>query len=104
MSRSHLLAVVVLALSAPACGQDPPPAPTGGSDGRDALVLAIESEGFTVQQGAPVPFYLEDCAALPSCYGSNASSPYVLWHLPPPPGGALPDLQGASRCRARRPA
>jgi hypothetical protein len=67
-----------------------------GDDGSDtqALIETVRADGFAVQEGAVVPFYLEDCAALPSCYGSNATSPYALWHLPPAPGGAMPDQQG----------
>src|SRR5688572_12276943 len=50
------------------------------------LVAVLEADGFTVARGESAPFFIEDCASLPSCYGANATSPYALWNLPPAPG------------------
>lgn len=61
----------------------------GPPDPTFASVLA--EAGYTQQSGRAVAFRVEDCATLASCFGNNASSPYVLFTVPPAPGAALPD-------------
>ncbi|MBM4362991.1 MAG: hypothetical protein FJ104_09945, partial [Deltaproteobacteria bacterium] len=104
--RPLVTPLAVLALSAlPGCTSDDGAASSGATGGEgapggdaaagdprfDALAAALESEGNVVQRAETAPFLLEDCGALPSCFASNATSPYGLWNLPPPPGGALPE-------------
>jgi len=55
----------------------------------DAFVAALQREGFTVQQGKFEKFdvlAMYDAGIIPSCYGNNPSSPYVVYKLPPYPG------------------
>lgn len=104
--RPLVTPLVALALAAlPACtsGDAAGPGGAGGDAGPsggdaaagdprfEALAGSLESGGNVVQRAATAPFLLEDCGALPSCFASNATSPYGLWNLPPPPGGALPE-------------
>lgn len=75
-------------------------ADAGPTPNPDALVDQIEAAGYMVRVGAVRSFFVEDCAALPSCYGANATSPYLVPWLPPAasePEGAL-----ASDWRLRR--
>lgn len=93
MRASPTLLAALAALSA--CG-DPTATPDAGVDvGPDAppaLAVALTAAGFTVQVGDAFGFGLADCADLPDCYASNASGSYVLFSVPPTPGGALPPL------------
>lgn len=55
----------------------------------EALRLALEEDGFIVQEGKFVSFDvigLYDAGYLDSCFGNNPSTPYMLCFLPPPPG------------------
>jgi hypothetical protein len=58
------------------------PAPTV-----EALIAALEADGFEVQEGRFAFTDLSDCC-LPghSCYGNNPSSPYAGYYLPRGPG------------------
>jgi hypothetical protein len=53
----------------------------------------FEDAGFVVQPGAVSTFTLEDCAALTDCFGNNATTPYLLFNLPPHPDrpGEVPE-------------
>ncbi|MGC6508169.1 MAG: hypothetical protein ACON4U_07110 [Myxococcota bacterium] len=55
----------------------------------DSLISAFEAEGFEVQLGAATGFQIEDCEHLDSCFGNNASAPYILFNLPGP--ASFPD-------------
>jgi hypothetical protein len=50
------------------------------------LVVALTRGGYIVQTGELRFFGVEDCLALPQCYGNNPSSPYGVYCLPPGPG------------------
>lgn len=52
----------------------------------------LVGEQFHVGAGSAVAFRVEDCADMPDCFASNATSPYVLFGLPPTPGAELPPL------------
>lgn len=78
MLRPLLAAVFVFATLA-SCGD------TSSSDIDTATILAAE---FEVGVGQAVSFRVDDCADLPDCFASNASSPYLLFGLPPAPGAA----------------
>ena len=67
-----------------------PPGDSGLGNPLAELVSTIEQQGNEVLRGEVTPFLIEDCDALPSCFASNATSPYGLWNLPAPPGVALP--------------
>ncbi len=65
----------------------------------DAFTTALVLDGFTVQEGAMgvIPIIdLYNMGVLPSCYGNNPSTPYVMCFVPPPPGQpvAVEDSQG----------
>jgi len=96
--RKHAddLGLLILALwlvLAAACGSDDAEATAGGDVD---LAAAIEAEGFDVAEGRNIPFaFPEDCAALPSCYSGNSTSPYAFFGVPPAPGAApLSDVGG----------
>ena len=60
-----------------------------GTGDIEAFRLALEQDGFIVQEGKFVTFDvigLYDAGYLDSCYGNNPSTPYMLCFLPPPPG------------------
>jgi len=60
-----------------------------GTGDVDAFRLALELDGFIVQEGKFESFDiigLYDAGYLDSCYGNNPSTPYMLCFLPPPPG------------------
>jgi len=55
----------------------------------DAFRLALEQDGFIVQEGKFISLDiigLYDAGLTPSCFGNNPSTPYMLCSLPPPPG------------------
>lgn len=92
--RSGLAAALSLAVlvSLPAGCDDAEPLLPAGYDRRavaDRLVAALEAEGYVVDEGRMAFFRVEDCAALPTCYGNNPSSPYGLYLLPPAPDEAI---------------
>lgn len=66
----------------------------GSPDGTgdvDAFTAALGLDGFTVQEGTMgvIPLIdLYNMGVLPSCYGNNPSTPYVVCFVPPPPGQA----------------
>ena len=60
-----------------------------GTGDVDAFRLALEQDGFIVQEGKFASYDiigLYDAGYLDSCYGNNPSTPYMLCFLPPPPG------------------
>lgn len=75
MRRFATLSALAFVLAS--CGDISP------SDIDTATVLAAE---FEVGVGQAVPFRVEDCEHLPDCFASNATSPYLLFGLPPAPG------------------
>src|SRR6266511_3738502 len=98
-----LLALFVLGCTARAPAPTAPPARGSGEAGGAAvshLVLpvarwqdmahrfsaALTRRGYLVQAGQVGFFRVEDCLALPSCFGNNPSSPYGVYCLPPAPG------------------
>jgi len=65
--------------------------PDGAGD-VDAFAAALAQDGFTVQEGTMgvVPIIdLYNMGFLPSCYGNNPSTPYVMCFVPPPPGQSV---------------
>jgi hypothetical protein len=66
----------------------------GGGDVQ-ALKVALEKDGFTVQLGGlkTVNVYdLVDAGILFSCNGNNPGAPYKAYILPPAPGQAFPNI------------
>ncbi len=62
---------------------------TDGSDKIDAFIVALQEQGFTVQQGKFEAFdvlAMYDAGVIPSCYGNNPSTPYLVYKLPGYPG------------------
>jgi hypothetical protein len=60
-----------------------------GTGDVDAFRIALEQDGFIVQEGKFGSFDvigLYDAGFLPNCFGNNPSTPYMLCFLPPPPG------------------
>jgi hypothetical protein len=60
-----------------------------GSEKIDAFILALEKEGFTVQQGKFEKFdvlAMYDAHIISSCFGNNPSTPYLAYKLPGYPG------------------
>jgi hypothetical protein len=55
-------------------------------DTAEKLAAALTRGGYVVQVGQVRFFGVEDCLALPQCYGNNPSSPYGVYCLPPAPG------------------
>lgn len=103
MRRLAPLSSLLLALSV-GCGSSSatgPATPEGEGGSIDAVEAALTAEGLDFAVGAAVPFRVGDCARLASCFGNNATSPYVLFAIPPAPGddgaglaSALDGLQG----------
>ena len=63
------------------------------SESSDATTLAEQlGVEFEVGEGAAVTFRVEDCEELPDCFATNASSPYLLFGLPPSPGAGMPPI------------
>jgi hypothetical protein len=58
-------------------------------DTTERLAAAIRRGGYAVQAGELRFFGVDDCLALPQCYGNNPSSPYGVYCLPPAPGERL---------------
>jgi hypothetical protein len=56
----------------------------------EALERRLGRAGYTVQRGRVTGFTVEDCGALSSCFGNNATTPYGMWWLPPSPGQSSP--------------
>lgn len=52
----------------------------------ERLAAALTRGGYVVQAGQVRFFRVEDCLALPQCYGNNPNSPYGVYCLPPAPG------------------
>jgi hypothetical protein len=61
----------------------------------NAFKLALEKDGFTVQQGS-IGFFdtikLYNLGILPSAYGNNPSTRYLSYFVPPAPGQKVPDM------------
>jgi hypothetical protein len=55
-------------------------------DTAQRFTAALTHRGYLVQAGQVGFFRVEDCLALPSCFGNNPSSPYGVYCLPPAPG------------------
>jgi hypothetical protein len=55
----------------------------------------LETKGFIVQKGMVNRFTIKDCANMPTCFAANATSPYLLFSLPPFPGVSKPTPAGA---------
>lgn len=53
---------------------------------RPDLRAQLSARGFTVSEGDAFAFGLADCAALPDCFGSNATGSYLFFSVPPAPG------------------
>jgi hypothetical protein len=60
-----------------------------------AFQQALEKDGFTVQQGRIGYFDLikvYNSGVIPSAYGNNPSTKYLLYFVPPAPGYQIPEL------------
>ncbi|MDD1752772.1 MAG: hypothetical protein LUQ38_06775 [Methanotrichaceae archaeon] len=60
-----------------------------------AFQKALEKDGFTVQQGRIGYFDLikvYNSGVIPSAYGNNPSTKYLLYFVPPAPGYQIPEL------------
>jgi hypothetical protein len=55
-------------------------------DTAQRFTAALTERGYVVQAGEVRFFRIEDCLALPTCFGNNPSSPYGVYCLPPAPG------------------
>jgi hypothetical protein len=64
----------------------------GAASGRDPVVQALGEAGYRVELGRVRPFQIQDCVPLPSCFGSNATSPYLIFQLPVAPTGEPADI------------
>src|SRR5690349_1099134 len=87
-SRRSILLVVALAIELRVYGQ------VAGGTPAD-LKKALESDGFVVQKGKfkVIPlFEMYDAHLVPSCFGNNASSPYLVPMVPLAPGQTLQNL------------
>lgn len=61
---------------------------TGGTE-IAAFIIALQREGFTVQEGKFEKFDIVgmyDAGIIPGCFGNNPSTPYLVYKLPPYPG------------------
>lgn len=62
---------------------------TANSGNITDLKTILEKDGFIVQEGKFGAFDvigLYEAGYLPSCYGNNPSTPYMIYFMPPPPG------------------
>jgi len=60
----------------------------------NSFISELEEDGFIVQQGMVYTWDLLDLFSkhlIPSCYGNNASNPYLAYFLPPAPGQTFPN-------------
>jgi hypothetical protein len=61
----------------------------------NAFKLALEKDGFTVQEGGLGYFdiiKLYSAGLLPSAYAANPSTKYLTYFVPPAPGYKVPEL------------
>jgi hypothetical protein len=72
------------------------PAPeTGGKEKTADFIAALQRDGFTVQEGKIGYFDLikvYNAGVMPSAYGNNPSTKYLLYFVPPAPGHQVPGL------------
>jgi hypothetical protein len=93
MSHRIGIGLVVFLVVASACERGPPPQAARSAAGDvDSLRAALADSGYGTQLGRTRVFRVEDCEPLPSCFGSNATSPYLIFQLPLPATGELADL------------
>ena len=62
-----------------------------------ALKMALERDGFIVQEGKFKKvdlFAMYDAGLVPSCFANNAAAPYLIPLVPLSPGEAAPMLTG----------
>lgn len=79
-TKPFLFAVVIL-LILNSCGQVK-------EENIEAFRTALDQDGFDVQDGKLIPLNIPElfCAkVLPSCYGNNNDTPYMVYVLPPAP-------------------
>ena len=63
----------------------------GVDAGKDVdLHDALAARGFAIGDGSAFAFGIDDCAHLPDCFESDETGSYLLFALPPAPGGTLP--------------
>lgn len=89
LKSSHLLLAAVLLVSVTVAGQTPIEALQSSSSRPEALKKALEAKGFIVQKGkfkVVDLFALYDAGIVPSCFGNNPASPYLLPLVPLAPG------------------
>src|SRR5204863_1464559 len=87
-SRRSILLAFVLVLQPTAYAQVAAGTP-------EALKKALEADDFVVQKGKfkVIPlFEMYDSGLVPSCFGNNASSPYLLPMVPLGPGQTVANL------------
>ena len=85
MMRSAILSIMVMLIFAVGCSSGGDGAGTGDV-GR--LRAALDQAGFQVQDGKLLPLDIPDLfckKVLPSCYGNNNDTPYMVYVLPPAP-------------------
>src|SRR5512136_2623456 len=61
----------------------------------EAFQQALEKDGFTVQEGKIGYFDLikvYNSGVIPSAYGNNPTTKYLLYFVPPAPGYKVPEL------------
>lgn len=84
------LLIIVAAVLVSGCASD-----DARSGDVDAFVAALEADGFVVQEGKLEIFpvlEMYDAGIVPSCYGNNPSTPYLIYKLPEAPGQTAPNL------------
>jgi hypothetical protein len=74
--------LVMLLVMGLGCDRDPSQHAQRSADGSDPVVQALRDAGYEVELGRVRPFRIHDCVQLPSCFGSNATSPYLIFQLP----------------------
>lgn len=86
LRRYIILALIVAVFVSPALAQSETPGDV------DAFRQALEQDGFTVQEGEVGSFdfiKLYEAGVLPSAYGNNPATKYLIYFVPPAPGRAM---------------
>ncbi len=78
-----------------AFGNEAPIAIENSLEQTNALREALENEGFLVQEGKLETFdvlKIFDAGLIPSCWGNNPTTPYMIYKLPVAPGQTAPNM------------
>lgn len=87
--KNYLVVILLTVLFTMSIGTALAQNETGDTNDTEAFQQALEQDGFTVQEGDLAYFdllKLLEAGVLPSAYGNNPTTKYVIYFVPPAPG------------------